>query len=124
VDSKKAVWVGRIITIFIVLFMLVDAAGKILKLRPYVEGTIRLGYHAGLLVPLGILALVCTILYAIPRTAVLGAILLTAYFGGATATHVRLGLPFYFPVAFGILVWVALYLRDARLRALIPLTSS
>lgn len=122
-DSKKAVWVGRIITALIVLFMLVDGGGKAMKFAPYIEGTTRLGYPVGLVVPLGILALVCTIVYAIPRTSVLGAILLTAYFGGATATHVRLSQPFYLPVAFGILVWVALYLRDARLRALIPLTS-
>ncbi len=70
--------------------------------------------------PLGIVELVCTILYAIPQTSILGAILLTAYFGGATATHVRMGEPFYFPVVFGILVWAAMYLRE---RALVPLRS-
>lgn len=122
-ESKKAVWTGRIISTLIVLFMLVDGGGKVMKLAPYMEGTVKAGYAASLVVPLGILALVCTIVYAIPQTSVLGAILMTAYFGGATATHVRLGQPFYFPVVFGVLVWVALYLREARLRALIPLRS-
>ncbi len=122
-ESKKAVWAGRIISTLIVLFMLVDGGGKVMKLAPYMEGTVKAGYAASLVVPLGILALVCTIVYAIPQTSILGAILMTGYFGGATATHVRLGQPFYFPVVFGVLVWVALYLREARLRALIPLRS-
>ncbi len=122
-ESKWALWTGRIISGFIVLFMLVDGGAKVMKFAPYVQATNRMGYAATLVVPLGILALTCTIVYAIPRTSILGAILLTAYFGGATATHVRLGEPFYFPVAFGVLVWVALYLRDARVRALIPLKS-
>ena len=73
------------------------------------------------MVPLGIVSLVCAILYAIPQTSILGGILLAAYFGGATATHVRLGQPFWFPIVFGILTWLALYLREPRLRKLIPL---
>jgi hypothetical protein len=101
--------------------MLVDGGAKVIKLKPYVEGTVRAGFLESLVVPLGIVGLVCTIIYAIPQTSVLGAILMTAYFGGATATHVRMGEPFYFPVVFGILVWVALYLREDRLRTLIPL---
>jgi DoxX-like family len=102
-------------------FVLVDAAGKILRLAPYVEGTVRVGFPAGSLVPLGLVLLVSTILYVVPRTAVLGAILLTGYLGGATATHVRMAEPFLLPVVFGIIVWGCLYLRDARLRSLLPL---
>ena len=83
----------------------------------------QLGFRApdNLVVPLGIVSLVCAILYAIPQTSILGGILLAAYFGGATATHVRLGQPFWFPIVFGILTWLALYLREPRLRKLIPL---
>jgi hypothetical protein len=119
--SKASLWTGRVISTLIVLFMLVDGGAKVAKLAPYVKGTTEAGYAASLVVPLGIVGLVCTILYAIPQTSVLGAILLTAYFGGATASHVRLGQPFYFPVVFGVLTWLGLYLRDVRLRALIPL---
>ncbi len=121
--SKTSLWTGRVISALIVLFMLLDGGAKVVKFAPYVEGTTRAGFAASLVVPLGILELVCTIAYAIPRTSVLGAILLTAYYGGATATHVRLGQPFYFPVVFGVLVWLALYLREVRLRALTPLRS-
>src|SRR5437868_7363502 len=120
-ESKAALWAGRIISGFIVLFMLFDGGAKIVRFEPYVKGTVAAGFADRLVVPLGILSLICTILYAIPRTSILGGILLAAYYGGATATHVRLGQPFYFPVVFGILAWAALYLREARLRALIPL---
>jgi DoxX-like family len=114
---------GRVISTLIILFMLFDSGAKIVKFAPYVKGTTAAGYSASLVVPLGIVGLVCTIVYAIPQTSVLGAILLAGYFGGATATHVRLGQPFYFPVVFGVLVWLALYLREPRLRALVPLRS-
>lgn len=108
----------------LVLFLLVDAAGKILRLAPYVEGTAKVGYPDGCLVPLGIVLLASTILYVVPRTAILGAVLLTGYLGGATATHVRMEQPFIFPVVFGILLWGCLYLRDERVRALLPLDRS
>lgn len=99
--------------------------GKILRLAPYVQGTVRVGYSDGVLVPLGLVLLASTILYVIPRTAVLGAILLTGYLGGATATHVRIGeSAFLVPVVFGVFLWGCLYLRDARLRALLPLVSA
>lgn len=114
-------WIPRILGGLVIVFLLVDGAGKVLRLAPYVEGTAKVGYPTGVLVPLGIVLLVSTVLYAIPRTAVLGAILLTAYLGGATATHVRLGQPFFMPVLFGVIVWGCLYLRDERLRALVPL---
>src|SRR2546428_8342603 len=119
-NSKAALWTGRIISGFIVLFMLFDGGAKVVRFAPYVEGTVKAGFADSLVVPLGIVGLVCTILYAIPQTSILGAILLTAYYGGATATHVRLGQPFYFPIVFGILTWLALYLREPRLRKLIP----
>jgi hypothetical protein len=115
--AGKKVWAGRILTAIIVLFLVVDGMGKVMRLAPYVEGTARVGYPDASIVPLGLVLLACTLLYAAPRTAVLGAILLTGYLGGATATHVRMGEPFVFPVVFGILTWTALYLRDASLRA-------
>lgn len=115
------VWTGRIISGFIILFMLFDGGAKVARMAPYVKGTVEAGFADSLVIPLGIVALFCTILYAIPQTSILGAILLTGYFGGATATHVRLGQPWYFPVVFGILVWVAMYLREPRLRELVPL---
>jgi len=120
-NSKAALWTGRIISGFIILFMLFDGGAKVVRFAPYVEGTVKAGYADSLVVPLGIVGLVCTILYAIPQTSILGAILLTAYYGGATATHVRLGQPFYFPIVFGVLVWIAMFLREPRLRSLIPL---
>ncbi|MGI8521490.1 MAG: DoxX family protein, partial [Actinomycetota bacterium] len=83
--------------------------------------TVELGYPAGIVFWLGLILIVCTVLYAVPRTAVLGAILLTGYLGGATATQVRVESPsFWFPVLLGVLAWAGLYLRDARLRSLIP----
>jgi hypothetical protein len=115
------VWTGRIISALIVLFMLFDGGAKVARFAPFVEGTVKAGFADKLVVPLGILSLACVILYAIPQTSIFGAILMTAYYGGATATHVRLGQPFYFPVVFGILVWVAMYLREPRLRDLVPL---
>ena len=94
-----------------------------MKLPPAVEGTVRLGYPEGLVLGLGIAVLVCTVVYAIPRTSILGAILLTGYLGGATATRVRVGQPFFFPIVLGVLIWAGLFLREERLRALIPLHS-
>jgi len=118
---KASLWTGRIISTLIILFMLFDGGAKVVRFAPYVEGTVKAGFADNLVVPLGIVSLVCAILYAIPQTSILGGILLAAYFGGATATHVRLGQPFWFPIVFGILTWLALYLREPRLRKLIPL---
>jgi hypothetical protein len=114
-------WSGRVISGLIVSFLLFDAIIKVIKLAPAVEATTRLGYPGSVLVPIGIALLVSTVLYAIPRTAMLGAILLTGYLGGATATQVRVGDPWLLlPVVFGVLLWAGLFLRDARLRVLIP----
>ena len=121
--SNKRLWAGRIISALCVLFLVLDGVLKVMKLPPAVEGTVRLGYPEGLVLRLGIAVLVCTVVYAIPRTSILGAILLTGYLGGATATHVRVGEPFFFPILFGVLIWAGLFLRDDRLRALIPLRS-
>jgi hypothetical protein len=116
----KKLWTARVLGTLVALFLLVDGVGKVLRLAPYVEGTARVGYPDGVLVPLGIVLLASTVLYVIPRTAVLGAVLLTGYLGGATATHVRMGQPFLFPVVFGVIVWGCLYLRDERVRSLLP----
>lgn len=122
--SQKVFWVGCIMGALPALFLLVDGVMKLIKPAVVVEATVQLGYPESVIVGLGIVLLVCTALYAIPRTAVLGAILLTGYLGGAVATHVRVGdgvFPILFPVILGALLWGGLFLRDERLRALIPL---
>ena len=122
---RRTVWTGRIVTWLPALFLLVDGVAKLFKPAPVVEGTVKLGYSESVIIPLGIVLIVCTVLYLIPRTAVLGAILLTGYLGGAVATHVtRLGDGWFgvvFVLTFGVLLWLGLYLRDARIRELLPL---
>jgi hypothetical protein len=121
--SRKASWAGRILSGLPVLFLVFDAVMKLIKPAPVVEATVQLGYPEASIVGIGIVLLVCTVLYAIPRTSVLGAILLTGYLGGAVATHVRVGGPLFaivFPVIFGMVIWAGLYLREERLRALVP----
>jgi hypothetical protein len=120
--SSKMLWTGRIIGGLIVLFMIFDGVTKVMKIAPVVQAMQQGGFAASLAPVIGIIALVCTLLYAIPRTSVLGAILLTAYLGGATVTNLRVGQPVYFSIVFGVLAWLALYCRDARIRALLPLT--
>ena len=118
--SKKMIWAGRIISALPVLLLLFSGVMKLAKPEAVVKGMEALGYPERLALGLGILEIACTILYVIPRTAVLGAILLTGYLGGATATHVRVEDPnFLFAATFGVLVWAGLYLRDARVRALV-----
>jgi len=125
--SKAALWIGRIISGLVVLFLLFDAGGKLVKSANVVQWHLQLGYPERAILPIGIALLISTILYAIPRTSILGAILLTGYLGGAVATHVRVGDPLIthvlFPAYFGVLLWLGLFLRDARLRVLIPLRS-
>src|SRR5882762_10132254 len=97
--SKKRLWAGRIICALVVLFLLFDCSLKILRLAPAMEANARLGYPASVILPIGITELICVILFIIPRTSILGTILLTGYLGGATATQVRLEDPwFFFPV--------------------------
>ena len=119
--SKKMLWTGRIMSTLPVLTLVFSAVMKLMKPPGLAEGFAHLGYPVSLALGLGILELTCTFVYVIPRTSMLGAILLTGYLGGATATHVRVGDPFYGPVILGLLVWGGLYLREPRLRALIPL---
>jgi glyoxylase-like metal-dependent hydrolase (beta-lactamase superfamily II) len=122
VTSKTRLWIGRLISALTVAFLLFDTVVKVLNLPVAVEGTVRLGYPARLVIYLGIVELICLAAYLYPRTSVLGAALLTGYLGGATATQVRVEDPwFIFPVVVGVLVWVGLFLRDARLRPLYPL---
>lgn len=123
VVSRKALWAGRIISALPVLMLLFSGVMKLLKPAAVMQEFGRLGYPEKITIALGIVELSCTLIYIIPRTTVLGAILLTAYLGGATATHVRIGDPFFIPIVLGILIWLGLYLRDARLRQLVPLTN-
>ncbi len=119
--AKAWIWTGRVVRALLLAFLALDGTVKVLQLGPAMEGTVRVGYPASAVLGIGIAELACVVAYAVPRTAVLGAILLTGYLGGATATHVRIGEPFVLPVLFGVLVWAALLPSDARLRALLPL---
>lgn len=118
--SKAMYWGGWVATALPVLMLTMSAMMKLTKSTVAVEGLAHFGFNPNVLIPLGITEIVCTILYLIPQTAVLGAILLTGYLGGATVTHVRAGEPFIIPVIVGMIVWLGLFLRDPRLRALVP----
>ena len=122
--SKKTLWASYIMSALPVLLLLMSAVMKLIKPPPVVEGFAHLGFPESLALGLGVLELACAVVYVIPQTSVLGAILLTGYLGGATVTHLRVGDPFFMPVLLGMLVWGGLYLRDPRLRALIPLRAS
>ena len=121
--SNTARRTGYVLSGIAVLFMLFDAVVKIVKAVPAVQGTVQLGYSAGVVQPLGFVVLVLVILYVVPRTAVFGAVLLTGYLGGAVASQVRVGNPWptqiLFPVYVAVLLWGSLYLRDARVRAVV-----
>jgi len=124
VRPGAARWTGRILSGFVALFLFVDGAARLAGLAPYVEGTTRFGYDAALAPWIGLSLVVSTVLYVVPRTSVLGAILMTGYLGGATATQVRAGSAwFLFAVAFGVLAWLGLWLRDGAVRELLPLRS-
>lgn len=117
-------WTGIVISTLAVLFFAFDGVGKVMKIPQVIEATTKLGVPVEQVPGIGILLLVCTALYAIPQTSVLGAILLTGYLGGAVQTHVRVGGPAFpvaFSVGFGVLVWLGLWLRDRRLQTLVPL---
>jgi hypothetical protein len=120
---KKMIWTGRILSTVPVLVLLLSAVMKFAKPPPVVEGFAHLDLPERLAFGLGGLELLCTALYVFPRTAVLGAILLTGYLGGAIVSHLRVGDQFIGPILFGVLIWAGLFLRDKRLRALIPLRS-
>src|SRR4029077_1913615 len=120
--SNVVLWTGRIMSGLVIAFMLLDGAMKLVPLDVVVTTSEQMGIPGSLARTLGIIGLICTLLYAVPRTSVLGAILLTGYLGGAIASHLRLGDPIFTHTLFGLylLAWGGLYLRDARLRALIP----
>jgi len=121
--SKKVLWAGYIISVLPILLLLFSGVMKLVKPGSVVEGFVRLGYPESLALGIGVVELACAVVYVIPQTSVLGAILLTGYLGGATATHVRIGEPFFMPIVLGVMIWGGLFLRDARLRALLPLRS-
>jgi DoxX-like family len=125
--STKKLWAGRIMSGLVVLFLAFDAILKFFKPAPVAEAFAHVGWPMALANTLGALLLVCTALYAFPATSILGGILLTGYLGGAVATHLRAGDPLFshvlFPTYLGLLLWGGLYLREARLRALLPLRS-
>ena len=122
--SKAARWTSYVMSGIVILFMLMDSIMKFIKPAEVIEGTLALGFNESHLTTIGSLGLISTLLYIYPRTAILGAVLLTGYFGGAMATHVRLDNPLFthvlFTVYFGILVWGGLWLRNLKLREMFP----
>ena len=122
--SKQMLWTGRVISAIPVLLMIFSAVMKLIKAAPVVQGMPRYGYPESQIVTIGVLELLSCIVYVIPNTAVLGAILMTGYLGGATATNFRMNDPSYIMTfLLGVFVWGGLYFRDARVRALLPLRS-
>ena len=124
VASGKIVWTGRVITVLVSLLFLFSAAMKFVGGAEVKEGMAHLGLPESMIIPLGILEAACTIIYLIPATSVLGAILLAGYMGGAICTHWRVGDPFVGQIAIALVIWLAIYLREPRLKALIPLRKS
>lgn len=121
--SKAMLWTGRILSAIPVVMLLMSGAMKFTKSAEITKGFAHLGWPDRLATGLGSVEIGCTVLYLIPQTSVLGAILLTGYMGGAIATHVRIGEPFFMQFGFGVVIWLGLYLREPRLRALLPLRS-
>lgn len=120
----KSPWPGRILSALPILALTMSGVMKLVQPPQVMEVFVgKLGYPASTLVGIGILELACVVLYAVPRTAVLGAVLVTGYLGGAITTHLRVGDPFVGPLGLGLLAWAGLYLREPRLRALLPLRS-
>ena len=122
--NRKALWTGRVLSGLAIAFMAFDAVIKVLRLPVAVEGTVELGYPPGVVLGLGLLQLSLLVLYLIPRTSVVGAVLWTGYLGGAIATHVRLGNPLFshvlFPIYVAAFFWFGLWLRDRQLRTILP----
>ena len=122
-QSKALSWTGRILTTLLILFFLFDAITKIIPNKHVIDFCIQIGIPEHLIMPIGVILLVSTLFYAIPTTALLGAILLTGYLGGAVFCDLRASAPAFntaFAISFGILTWLAVFLREPRLRALIP----
>jgi hypothetical protein len=124
-SMRTQVRFAYVLTTLAALFLMLDTVMKLLRLAPAVEGTTALGYPVHTVVLIGAIELVCLALYLVPRTAVLGAVVMTGYLGGAVATHVRIGSPLLshtlFPIYVAAMLWAGLYLREPRLRALVPL---
>ena len=119
--GMKLIWGGRVISGLLACLLAMSAAMKLVGGREVIEGFARMGLPESLRVPLGVLELVCVLVYAFPATSVMGAILLTGYVGGTIVTHLRIGEPVVFQIALGLLVWLGLYLRESRLKSLLPL---
>ncbi len=117
---KAMLWTGYVLSALPVLMLIMSAIMKLTKNDAVIEGFSKFGYDESVIVTIGIVELVCTFIYAFPKTAVLGAILLTGYLGGAVATHVRVSDPFFGPLIPGVLLWLGLVLRDERLRSVLP----
>ncbi|HEV7554366.1 MAG TPA: DoxX family protein [Kofleriaceae bacterium] len=114
-QTNRLLWTGRVVSALVVVFFLFDAAMKIIAISPVIEATTKLGYAVSDVRPMGACLLLATILFAIPRTAVLGALIATAYLGGATATMVHAGQSWVFPVVMGVMVWAGLVMRRPEL---------
>jgi hypothetical protein len=123
--SRRAVLAGKVLSIIAVLFLIFDSVTHTMLIPAVVEGFAKAGFPPGSARPIGIVEIVCLVLYVIPQTTVFGAILLTGYLGGAVATNVRMGLPFFgfvlAPVYIGIVLWLGVWLRDGGLRRVVPL---
>ena len=122
--SGKVVWVGRGISVLVSLIFMISAVMKLVGGAEVKQGIAQLGLPESMLTPLSILELACAVVYLIPATSVLGAILLTGYIGGAICTHWRVGDLFFIQAALGIFVWLGIYLREERLKALLPVRRS
>jgi len=124
--SKGMLWTGRVISGLVVLFMLFDSITKIIKVPQVIDTSVKMGFTVSMVVGIGWTLLVCVILYVIPQTSILGAILLVGYLGGAVAINVFLHNPVFnscLAIAFGVLTWLGIYFRESRLRALVPFKS-
>jgi hypothetical protein len=118
-DSRGRVWTGRILSGVVVAFLLFDASGKLARVEPVLKSAQELGFFEAAILHIGLILLICTILYAVPATSRIGAVLLTGYLGGAVVTHLRVDNPLFthtvFPVYVGVLAWAGLALRDSRI---------
>ncbi len=122
--STWLVWTGRALTFLVAAFLLFDGAIKLVPIAAVIEAMPRLGYAVELARPIGLVLVACTALHLLPRTQLLGALLVTAYLGGATASHVRVGAPYWFPILMGVILWAGFACRSPRLRALLGAPSA
>jgi hypothetical protein len=120
--GTKGMWAGRVLSALAVVFLAFDGGIKLMRVPAVLEATVRLGLPLSSIVPIGLTLLVCTLIYAIPRTSVVGSVLLTGYLGGAVAAQVRAGSPMFetvFPIIVGTVVWAGVFLRDRRVQAML-----